>query len=217
LGAGPGETAKAESILQHAGFNTPATESVLVQSKTETVDGDAFSSAVAGVIQSLSGTSDVRNIQNPLDPNQSGLISKDRHSALIQFDIRGKARDSDTKVQPMLDAVEQAQAGNPSFLIAEFGQASANHVLEEAFNQDLSRAEFTSLPLTLIILLVAFGALVAAGLPVLLAVTAVVAATGLNTIISHAVPYLRCDDLGDPDDRACRRRRLLALLSQAGA
>jgi uncharacterized membrane protein YdfJ with MMPL/SSD domain len=182
-----GETARAESILQHAGFNTPATESVLVQSKTATIDGDAFSSAVAVVVQTLSGLKNVRNIQNPLDPHQNGLLSKDRHSALIQFDIAGKARDAQDKVQPMLDAVEDAQAANPSFVIAEFGQASANHVLQETFNQDLSRAEYTSLPLTLVILLVAFGALVAAGLPVLLAFAAVVAATGLNTILSHAV------------------------------
>ena len=182
-----GETAKAENILQHAGFNTPATESVLVQSPTETVTSQGFSSAVAGVVQTLAGLKNVINIQNPLDPNQNGLISKDRHSALIQFDIKGKAADSDAKVQPMLDAVEKAQAGNPSFVVEEFGQASANHVLNDAFNQDLKRAEYTSLPLTLIILLVAFGALVAAGLPVLLAFTAVLAATGLNSIVSHLV------------------------------
>jgi RND superfamily putative drug exporter len=59
--------------------------------------------------------------------------------------------------------------------------------LNKRFESDLSRAEFTSLPLT-IILIVAFGALVAAGLPVLLAFSAVLAATGLNSIISHLVP-----------------------------
>ena len=182
-----GETAKAERILQNAGFNTPATESVLVQSKTATVRQEAFSSAVASVVQTLSGLKDVANIQNPLDRKQNGLISRDGHSALIQFDVRGKAADSADKVQPMLDAVEKAQAGNPSFAIAEFGQASANHVLNETFNADLKRAEYTSLPLTLIILLLAFGSLVAAGLPVLLAFTAVLGATALNTIVSHVV------------------------------
>ena len=87
----------------------------------------------------------------------------------------------------MLDAVEKAQARQSELRDREFGQASANHVLSETFNQDLKRAEYTSLPLTLIILLLAFGALVAAGLPVLLAFTAVLAATGLNAIISHVV------------------------------
>ncbi|NUR74677.1 MAG: MMPL family transporter [Thermoleophilia bacterium] len=182
-----GETAKAESILEHAGFNTPATESVLVQSKTATAKDEAFSSAVASVVQTISGLANVTNIQNPLDSRQNGLVSRDGHSALIQFDIKGQAKDSDTKVKPMLDAVEQAQAGNPSFVIEEFGQASANHVLNDAFTQDLQRAEYTSLPLTLIILFLAFGALVAAGLPVLLAFTAVLAATGFNSIVSHVV------------------------------
>ena len=182
-----GEAAKAERILQNAGFETPATESVLVQSTSETVKDQSFSSAVASVVQTLSGLRNVIDIQNPLDPKQNGLISKDGRSALVQFDIKGDANDADTKVQPMLDAVEKAQAGNPSFRIEEFGQASANHVLTETFNQDLKRAEYTSLPLTLIILFVAFGALVAAGLPVVLAFTAVLAATGLNSLVSHLV------------------------------
>ena len=52
----------------------------------------------------------------------------------------------------------------------------------------MHRAEVTSLPLTIVILLVAFGALVAAGLPVLLAFSAVLAATGLNSLVSHVVP-----------------------------
>ena len=52
----------------------------------------------------------------------------------------------------------------------------------------MHRAEVTSLPLTIGILIVAFGALVAAGLPVLLAFSAVLAATGLNSLVSHVVP-----------------------------
>src|SRR5690348_7575864 len=142
-----GEAAKAERILQNAGFQTPATESVLVQSTSQTVKDPSFSSAVAGVVQTLSGLHNVINIQNPLDPKQNGLVSKDGRSALVQFDIKGDANDADTKVQPMLDAVGKAQAGNPSFRIEEFGQASANHVLTQTFNQDLKRAEYTSLPL----------------------------------------------------------------------
>ena len=182
-----GEAARAERILEQGGFKQPATESVLVQSKTATVDQPAFSSAVAGLVQTLSGLKDVTNIQNPLDPHQGGLVSKDRHSVLVQFDVRGDANDAKGKIAPMLAAVDQAQAGNPSSFIAQFGQASANYEMNRVFKKDLSRAELTSLPLTLIILLVAFGALVAAGMPVLLAFSAVLAATGLNAFVSHLV------------------------------
>ena len=80
------------------------------------------------------------------------------------------------------------QAGNPSVIIEEFGQASADHQVDQRFESDMNRAELTSLPLTIAILVVAFGALVAAGLPVLLAFSAVLAATGLNSLVSHVVP-----------------------------
>jgi uncharacterized membrane protein YdfJ with MMPL/SSD domain len=183
-----GESARAEKILEQANFETPATESVLIQSNTSTVDDESFNSAVASVVQTLSGERNVENIISPIDHPKAGLVSKDRHSGLVQFDVEGDANDAADKIAPVLSAVERAQAGSPSFLIEEFGGASADHVLEEQFNKDLHRAELTSLPLTILILLVAFGALVAAGLPVLLAFSAVLAAVGLNSIVSHIVP-----------------------------
>ena len=106
----------------------------------------------------------------------------------MQFDVKGKAEDAKDKIAPILAAVDGVQAGNPSLIIQEFGQASADHSIGQRFDSDMRRAEFTSLPLTLAILLVAFGALVAAGLPVLLAFSAVLAATGLNSLVSHVVP-----------------------------
>src|SRR4051794_31633010 len=183
-----GETARAEKILEDAGFKVPATESVLIQSRSATVDDDAFNAAVATVVQTLSGERDVTNIISPIGNPTLGLVSKDRHSALVQFDVKGKADDAADKIAPILAAVAKAQQGNPSLIIEEFGNASAAHEMDNRFAKDLSRAELTSLPLTLIILTLAFGALVAAGLPVLLAFSAVLAATGLNTLVSHLVP-----------------------------
>src|SRR5947199_62986 len=53
---------------------------------------------------------------------------------------------------------------------------------------DLSAAATYSLPVTLVIMLIAFGAIIAAGVPVLLALSAVGAATGLSALVSHVVP-----------------------------
>ena len=183
-----GEAARAERILQHAGFNIPATESVLIQSKTSTVDQPAFNATVASLVQTLSGQPNVTNIVSPIENPTAGLISKDRHSALVQFDIKGKADKAKDKIAPILAAVDQTQAGNPSVIVQEFGYASANYELGKRFEHDMARAEYTSFPLTIAILLVAFGALVAAGLPVLLAFSAVLAATGLNSVVGHFVP-----------------------------
>ncbi len=90
-------------------------------------------------------------------------------------------------MQPVLAAVANVQAAHPDFKVAEFGEASANHVLSQTLGNDFKRAEYSSLPVTLIILLLAFGALVAAGLPVLLAFSGVLATIGLSSIASHVV------------------------------
>jgi len=127
-------------------------------------------------------------VRSPLAPGNGGQISKDRHSALVQFEIRGEQDSADKRVQPVLDAVEKAQKRNASFTVAEFGMASAAHELNKTMNKDFQRAEYSSLPVTLAILIVAFGALMAAGIPVLLAFSGVLATIGLGALASHLVP-----------------------------
>jgi uncharacterized membrane protein YdfJ with MMPL/SSD domain len=183
-----GESRRAAQILDQANFNVPARESVLVQSKTVTVKEPLFASAVGGVVQTLSLQPNVTNIVSPINQPNAGLISPDGHSALVQFDVKGKAEEAKDKIAPILAAIEGVQAGNPSVIIEEFGEASSNYQVDRRFERDMGRAEMTSVPLTILILLVAFGALVAAGLPVLLAFSAVLAATGLNSLVSHLVP-----------------------------
>jgi uncharacterized membrane protein YdfJ with MMPL/SSD domain len=184
--AASGEAAVADRILAGSGFATPATESVLVQSGDVRTSDPAFQSAIAGVVQAVSSNLNVTNVRNPL-LSPSTQIARDRRSALVQFDIKGKRDDADAKVQPIMDAVAAVQRSNPNFLIEEFGYASSSHVLSQVYNADFSRAEKLSLPLTLLVLLFAFGALVAAGIPVLLAFSAVLAAIGLNELVSHVV------------------------------
>jgi RND superfamily putative drug exporter len=183
-----GESRRAEQILDQGNFKIPARESVLVQSRTATVDEPAFAAAVGGVVQALSRQPNVTDLVSPIDQPRAGLVASDRHSALVQFDVRGKAETAKDRIAPILAAVDDAQAANPSSLIEEFGQASADYRVDQRFAGDMNRAELTSLPLTVGILVVAFGALVAAGLPVLLAFSAVLAATGLNSLVSHLVP-----------------------------
>jgi RND superfamily putative drug exporter len=161
---------------------------VLVQSKTATVDDPAFAAAVGTVVVTLSHEPNVTGIVSPIEHPRAGLVSADRHSALVQFDVKGPAEDATDKIAPILAAIDGAQSGNPSVIIEEFGAASANQQLDQRFESDMRRAEVTSLPLTIGILVVAFGALVAAGLPVLLAFSAVLAAIGLNSLVSHVVP-----------------------------
>src|SRR5262245_43974721 len=182
-----GGTRKAEQILRHAGFPNQAAESVLVQSKSQTVHDPAFRAAVGDVVRSVSTLPEVQRVRSPLAPGNAGQVSHDGRSTLVQFEIRGDQDKADEKVQPVLDAVDAVQARHPGYTVAEFGFASSTHELNETLNKDFKRAEYSSLPVTLVILLVAFGALVAAGLPVLLAFSGVLATIGLASLASHVV------------------------------
>ena len=183
-----GESRRAAQILDQANFKIPARESVLVQTQTATVEDPMFVSAVAGVVQTLSQQKTVTNVVSPINRPNAGLIARDGHSALVQFDIKGDADKAKDKIEPILKAIDGVQAGNPGVIIEEFGQASAEHQVDHRFEGDMRRAELTSVPMTIAILVIAFGSLVAAGLPVLLALSAVLAATGLNSLVSHVLP-----------------------------
>jgi uncharacterized membrane protein YdfJ with MMPL/SSD domain len=183
-----GDSRRAEQIVDEGNFKIPARESVLVQSPTLSIDHPAFGAAVGSVVTALSREPNVTALASPFDHPNIGLASRDRHSALVQFDVRGKADEAKDRIAPILAAVDRVQAAYPGFVVEEFGQASADYKVNERFGSDMRRAEVTSLPLTIAILIVAFGALVAAGLPVLLAFSAVLAATGLNSLFSHIIP-----------------------------
>ena len=168
-----GETARAETILAQAGFKTPDGESVIVQG-----DPRALPVEVQRVLTRLRAQPQVSHLHRT-------AVSKDGKSALLEFDLTGNPDDGDTEVGPVLKTVANLQARAPTFTIAEFGGSSLDREGNEKVSGNLSRAELTSLPVTFVILLLAFGAFIAAGLPVLLAMSAVFAAIGLDALSSH--------------------------------
>ena len=101
--------------------------------------------------------------------------------------------------------------------IDEFGDGSANKWFNDTIGKDFKRAEWTAVPLALGILLVAFGALLAAVLPVGLALTSFLAANGLLALISHRMHLGQLDQLGDAARRPGGGRRLLHVLPAPGA
>jgi RND superfamily putative drug exporter len=182
---GVGSSAQALQILQNAGLSDPASEMVLVHSAAQAADAAPFRAAVGAVVSGVQGTGQTGPIQSPYN---AGLISKDGHYALVVFDVVGAPDKASDHAQPILDAVAKVRAQNPDIMFDEFGDASGQKWLNESLGNDFKRAEWTAVPVAFGILLAAFGALIAAALPVLLAVTAFVAALGLLDLISHAIP-----------------------------
>ena len=131
---------------------------------------------------------DVSNIQSPYAKQNAGQISRDGHSVAVTFEIKGDSTQAESKVDSVLAATAAAQKAHPELRIEQFGDASTGKAVSKMFEDDLKKAETISLPITMIILLLAFGALVAAGLPLLLGVTAVMATMGLVAGVSQLTP-----------------------------
>jgi RND superfamily putative drug exporter len=184
--SGPGESGRAETILYEE-FKQPGAESVLIQSRSLTARDPEFKATVQDVIAAVSTLDAVAKIESPFDPDNAGLISADKRSALVELEIRGPSEEAADKIDPVVARVAELQQARPEFYVGSFGE-STGKALEASFVDDLKKAGLYSVPLTLIILLVAFGALVAAGIPLLLGLTAVLGTLGLVALVSQVLP-----------------------------
>ena len=180
-----GQTAQAETILANAGFAKVTNESVLISSRAHSNTSATFSREVRRTVARLRALPVVEAVQSPLDPAYSDRLSKDGRSALVEFRLRGPVSTAESRVAPVLAAVAAVQRTSPGFAVSEYGDASSNLEFDNSSGKDFQRAEQLTLPLTFVILLLAFGAFVAAAVPVLLAFSAVLASIGLSELSSH--------------------------------
>jgi putative drug exporter of the RND superfamily len=118
----------------------------------------------------------------------SGLISASGRSALVTFEVPGPRAAQTRNVGADLAVVARIQARFPDLTVAEAGDASASAAGNSLLESDFRRAEYTAIPITLILLLIVFGALIAAGIPVVLAGSAVAATISLLAIPSRFLP-----------------------------
>jgi uncharacterized membrane protein YdfJ with MMPL/SSD domain len=179
-----GQAGQAEQMMSRD-FTERANEFVLFDSRSLPVGAPAYEAAIRDVLNRIQATGRVTQIHSPLDPSYSNQISANRHAALLQFQITGNVNDAATRVVPVLAAVQAAAAAHPLIQIAETGDASINKAVNDTLFRDLHRAELLSFPITLVVLLIAFGAVIAALLPLGLALMAILAATGLVAFTSH--------------------------------
>jgi RND superfamily putative drug exporter len=171
---GSGESGRADQLLHDAGFDDPARESVLI----EGASGVRLQRVADDVADALSLTPTVANVN----------VTAQRDAALVQFNVRGEIEDAGTAVEPALATIAKAQREHGAVRISQSGEASIVAAMDKTVEEDFKKAEISSVPLTLLILFIAFGALVAALVPVVLGLTAVVAALGLIALPSQAFP-----------------------------
>jgi anti-anti-sigma factor len=186
---GSGDSKTADQLIAD-GFPDKASEEVLIQGRGDVTARDPrFTAAIREVDQRLRRFDTVTEIQSPLEPGNRSQYSTDGRSAILTFDLLGDEDQLEDRVEPVLAAVGQVQDAHPELRVEEFGGASADRALSERFEEDFQRAETLSVPITLVILFLAFGALVAAGVPLLLGLSAVLATLGLVGLVSQVLPF----------------------------
>ena len=181
---GNGESKRGQLIIEGADFPEQVSEQVLVQGKGDVKAGDPqVTAAVKDVVGRLERIDGVSRIESPLDPkHRAQTVSADGRSVVVNFRLAGDI-DEEEKLEELaaapVAAVTAAQKAHPDVLVEEYGAASQRKALGETERKDEARSFQLSMAGTLLILLLAFGAAVAAGVPVLLGLTAVIATTGL--------------------------------------
>ncbi|HEX7133305.1 MAG TPA: MMPL family transporter [Iamia sp.] len=178
-----GSSQRALRLLDEAGLEEPASELVLV---TPTDDGDALDraaadAALADVAAGMVALPEVAAVGEP-------IWTPEGDAALVPVRMRGDPGEASDHVEPLRAVTEAVAAAHPSVRVEQTGGASVDAAVTEVVEEDLASAEALSLPVTLGLMLLAFGALIAAAVPVLLALTSVAIALGLYTVVSQIVP-----------------------------
>ncbi|KOV91946.1 MMPL family transporter [Streptomyces sp. NRRL B-3648] len=188
----PGESGAAQQVLNEQKDWEPVLENVLVQSRDK--DGPAFKKnpelqqAVKDLVAEFDKTPGaVSQLRTPLNPRGEQQISADGRSGLVTFFVAGPNTKMDAHFDAVVDAVHKVADRHKDIRLVQAGDQSLSRAVDDAVKKDFASAESTSLPITLVILLIVFGALVAAAVPLLLAATAVAAAFGLIGVLGQWV------------------------------
>ena len=165
----------------------PVTEWVIVQSESMTVDDPAFQERVESLYEEILalGSDQVTLGQHYYQLGNQALVSQDRTSTIIALVLAGDLEQAEGNVEHILEIVENADASG-DFNVLMVGSASISYDQNELARHDLEQGERVGVPVALLILLVLFGTVVAALLPIGLSVICIVAALGLAALIGQA-------------------------------
>ena len=187
------ESERAEKLLEdRLRGPKPITEFVIVQSETLTVDDQAFQARVMSLTAEISGLGPdvVTQTANyyllaPILPLEAAvLVSQDRRTTLIPVNMTGDLEQAEENAHLLLDLVKEAN-GRDGFRVLTVGDASISLERNELSERDLQQGERVGIPVALIILVVLFGAVAAALVPVVLSLICVVTALGLAALIGQ--------------------------------
>lgn len=184
------ESIRAERLLEERlRGETPIREVVIVRSDTLTVDNPEFAAFVAELGEDLRalGPEVLSGGTSYYVTGDESLVSADRRTTLVPLVMTGDYEEAAAAVGAVLD-VTRAAGADPRFDVLQNGLASVGKDFERVSQNDLKTGEVYGLVAALVILVLVFGALVAALVPALLALVAIAVALGAVALIGQATP-----------------------------
>jgi putative drug exporter of the RND superfamily len=158
---------------------------VFVQSSTRTVNDPAFRAMINDVAAAVKGNPAIKNLKSPLDPKNRDQVSKNRRTVIVTWNMKGKADVAKKKIDGVEASVAKVGDRHPGFYVGETGSVSSGKALDKMFADQLKLAGERSIPITIVVLLPVFGALVAVGVPLPIALSGVIATTGVDPYRLH--------------------------------
>lgn len=174
-----GDSAEAQAVLEAADFGRVPTEYVILTDPAGPLDPQRAGALGAEVAAAYEGLDGVTGVGEPFPGADGSLVVP------IEF-VEGESGLA-ADVQPSVDRTRALAADHPDLEVAQYGSTSLGEEFDEVLGEDFQRAEIISVPVTLLILLVAFGAVVAAGVPLLLGLGSVAVAFGLTAAVSTGI------------------------------
>ncbi len=183
------DSERGDEILESWRGPTHSNEIIIVQSETLTVDDAAFEARVRDITGRVNGLGQeiVVGAQNFYDTGDESLVSDDRHISIIPVVMAGDDLDATDNVDQVLAITEEANEGE--FRVLSAGEASFNDETQEIAQHDLERGESIGIPLALLILIIVFGALTAAVIPIVLGLLSIVIAIGITAVFGQAFQF----------------------------
>ncbi|MFJ9175661.1 MMPL family transporter [Streptomyces sp. NPDC102360] len=179
---GVGEAGRGEAIAREGGLAQRPVERVLIESRQAEPLERAAGAAVAGdVSERMRALPEVRSVAEP-------VWSKDGRAVRVDVTMKGAELDGKKHVDPLRAQTAAAQKAHPELRVEETGGPSISQGVDKLRGSDLSRTEMIALPITLLTLLLVFRSVAMATVPLLLALSAIVASIGLSMLASHVFP-----------------------------
>ncbi|MFE6776531.1 MMPL family transporter [Streptomyces sp. NPDC057702] len=178
-----GEAGRAEAMAAEGGLQQRPVERVLITAPPGTgpIDRAAADGAAREVAERMRALPEVRAVDAP-------VRSADGAALRVDVTLHGDERDGKKHVDPLLAQTAAVQKAHPELRVEEAGSPSIGKGVDGQRGDDLARTEVIALPVTVLTLLLVFASVAMALVPLLLALTSIVASLGLSMLASHAFP-----------------------------